>query len=210
MTKPITTKEDQPKGRGWIWLVVGICLFAYFYNHTGTSRAPPELVKAAEGMAATAVPNGPVAEPPINEETLALATEHTGKALGADGGAGATAYSINCWASLERSFDLATADRCAAFDSIVLARVIDDPLADVSWFAEEQVSLRYTQALVDQTSNVADVAARLERLRVAAAVRKVVLIVSKTRPKPEPTAGGEFVENDPVDEEISNMDISLE
>lgn len=161
-------------------------------------------------IAATAKAVEPVAEPAIDESTLALATEHVGKALGADGAEGANAYSINCWASLERSFALATADRCAAFDALTLAKVGNDPLEDLTWFAERPVSLRYAQALSDKAPEVADAAERLERLRVAAAVRKVVLVVAKVTAVTAPTNSEDSVDLDMLDDEMSNLAVSVE
>lgn len=151
----------------------------------------------AQGLIATtaSVVDVPKAEGPIADATLKLAARHAGLALGADGVPGASAYSVNCWASLERTFSVSTVERCAAFDALVLGNSSNDTEMP-PWFAEDTVAARYQAALSSNSVTIADVPARLERLRVATAIQTVTLVIPKALRPVAVAAADADTEND--------------
>lgn len=183
----LSENQDKPDGAQkpfpWGWVaVVGVIVVAVASQSETKPITASEV--SAQGLVAKTAPvaGGPQAEEPIADATLKLAARHAGLALGADGVSGASAYSVNCWASLERTFSVSTVERCAAFDALVLANASNDA-AMPPWFAEDTVAARYQAALSSNSVTIADMPARLERLRVATAIQTVTLVVPKT-PKP--------------------------
>lgn len=181
--KPDGTQKPFP----WGWAtVIGVIVVAYISQ----SETRPTITSGApvQKLVATTLPigDGRTVEGPIADATLKLAARHVGMALGADGIPGASAYSVNCWASLERTFSVPTVERCAAFDALVLGNSSNDATI-LPWFAEDAVAARYQAALSSTSVTIVDVPARLERLRVATAIQTVTLVVPKT-PKPAAVA----------------------
>lgn len=175
----------SPKPFPWAWaLIGGIIIILIISSQTKPAASPSRVAGSDEAVKNTAGAADPVPTPPpaLSETTLKLAARHAGLALGADGVDGAQTYSENCWASLERAFTLITAERCAAFDALVLTNADIEPTAVPAWFSEETVAARYGRALSANSLSDIDVNARLERLRVACAVQTVKKVVSKPAP----------------------------
>ena len=180
--------ENQTAAAGesnyWGWIAIAGIAVVFVASQTSTNT-PTSLTSPnaqAEGLlgndATEAAAPAPFAAA-VAEITLKTAARHAGLALGADGIDGATTYSVNCWASLERTFSLATTDRCAAFDALILSNADVAPASMPSWFAEVTVAARYQAALTGNGVAVADISDRLERLRVATALQLVTLVKAK-------------------------------
>jgi hypothetical protein len=171
--------EPGPFPWGWAAVVAIIVLAVASHSGMKTVSSP---VAPTKGLVSS-TPQGtetplPV-EDPISEITLKTAARHAGLALGADGIDGATTYSVNCWAALERTFSLTAAERCATFDALILGNAEVASSAMQQWFAEVPVAARYQSALNSNGVNVGDIPNRLERLRVAAAIQTVKPVVPK-------------------------------
>ena len=190
--KPDGTQRPFP----WGWAaVIGVIVFAV------ASQSETKTTTSVEAPVQSLIATPPVdadaakVEGPIADATLKLAARHAGLALGADGVPGATAYSVNCWASLERTFSVSIVERCVAFDALVLGNS-SNAAAMPPWFAEDTVAARYQAALSSNSVTIADVPARLERLRVATAIQTVTLVIPKA-PRPVAMAAADAdTEND--------------
>jgi hypothetical protein len=201
--------KDSRAGTGtqaspWGWfgalgLVVVAVLSQSGTKKTSASEAPVSRLIANDVVAGT---DATEIEAAVSEATLKLAARHVGIALGADGMLGATAYSLNCWASLERRFSLSKTERCAAFDALVLANW-SEPDAATPWFAEGAVSARYLSALNIGRSGIQDATGRLERLRLATALQDVKIIAPK-EPKLQPAPATD----DAGDEEADSTEVA--
>ena len=200
------SETPEPRGFPWGWVaIVGIVVAALAAqsqpNATTTATAIDPLASSSTSVAPVAA----TVEEPIADATLALAARHAGLALGADGLDGAAVYSVNCWAALDRRFALAHADRCAAFDALASAHS-DDPAVVAGWFAEADASARYLAATTKYAAAVGEAPARLEGLRVAAAVQTVKLVVAKVPKMPAATdVDGEAAAEIAESESVSNV-----
>ena len=198
--------KPTPKSGLWFWGIGAVAVFWYvFFTPSNAVDSPPKsLPIVAQAGTGTVLSIAAPPEPLIEERVLELATSHAGKALGAEGAAGALVYSVNCWASLERTFALATVERCAAFDALTSSQP-GTALPEVAeWFAEGAVATRYRQSLQDRSLGIPDTSSRLERLRVATAVRKVTPIYLKKSALPVPDATTKE-----VDEAASEVDNAI-
>lgn len=171
-TDPI--QKDPPSGCApWAWLLGIVSLIALVSSLSQGERATDAAETANEAVVNMAAPQlAAEAEPAINEGMLRLAARHAGLAIGADGIEGASIYSLNCWAAADRTFSLIVTERCVAFDTLVAMTLPTEAAAD-PWFAEDLVNTRYTTLLSSHDVGLAGTTARLERLRVAAAVQTV-------------------------------------
>jgi hypothetical protein len=172
---------------GWIASVAVIVVAVASQSETETATSPATQSDSLVSDTRTSGAPLLVMEAAVAEITLKTAARHAGLALGADGIDGATAYSVNCWASLERAFSLATTERCAAFDALILSNADVDPSVMPQWFAETTVASRYQVALSNSGAAVADIPDRLERLRVATALQTVSLVKAKSKKPLAPT-----------------------
>jgi hypothetical protein len=169
------------KSNYWGWIAVAGIAVAVVASQssTKTPTSPDTQVEGLLGNGATETALLTPVAAAVAEITLKTAARHAGFALGADGIDGATAYSVNCWASLERTFSLSTTERCAAFDALILSNADVAPASMPSWFAEVTVATRYQAALTGNGAAVSDISDRLERLRVATALQVVTLVKAK-------------------------------
>lgn len=173
----------KPNSWGWFAIAGIVIVVVASQSSTKTTTLSDSQAERLLGNKVTEVAAPAPFAAAIAEITLKTAARHAGLALGADGIDGASAYSVNCWASLERTFSLATTERCAAFDALVLSNADVVPASMPSWFSEVTVAARYQAALAGNRAPVADISDRLERLRLAAALQ-VVKLVKPTPPKP--------------------------
>lgn len=178
--KTALDENDDKSGTGprpfpWGWVaVVAVIVVGVASQSEKKTVSPP--VAETEGLVSNTLPGAETPLPieaPISEITLKTAARHAGLALGADGIDGATTYSVNCWAALERTFSLAMTERCASFDALILGNAGVTPSEMPLWFAEVTVSARYQSVLTRNGVNVGNIPNRLERLRVAAAIQIV-------------------------------------
>jgi len=194
MTKP-APEPVAPRGFPWGWAaIVGVVVAALAAQPRSTVTRPSDA--SSDGVVATAPAVTSLAtgaDVPIADVTLKLAARHAGLALGADGFEGAATYSVNCWAALDRRFELERADRCAAFDAMAAGQG-EDAASVPAWFAEANVAARYQAVMTAHPDGAGDASARLERLRVAAAVQTVTLVTPKPAEPLAPSALDEDVE----------------
>ena len=190
------------KSNAWGWIAVaGIIVVAVASQSSTKTPTSPNV--QAEGLLGNGAMEAAAPTPfaaAVAEITLKTAARHAGLALGAHGIDGATTYSVNCWASLERKFSLSTTERCAAFDALILSNADVAPDSMPSWFAEVTVAARYQAALTGNSVAVADISDRLERLRVATALQVVTLV--KAKPAKPIAVAATGSENDTPDDQV--------
>lgn len=172
-------KVPQPFRWGWVAVVCLVVVVVSSQSGKNTVSSPIAETEVMASSASAGAETSPPIEGPVSEITLKTAARHVGLALGADGIDGATAYSVNCWAALERTFSLARAERCASFDALVLGYADVATQAMPQWFEEVAVLARYQSALTVNGANVGNIPNRLERLRVAAAIQIVEPVAPK-------------------------------
>ncbi|SOB80744.1 hypothetical protein SAMN06297144_1215 [Sphingomonas guangdongensis] len=142
---PASTGAVERPSNPWPVVIGAVGLLAVIglaSSDGGSDQATtPEPVVAASQAAAPPEP----APPEVESDAIRRADRHAELAIGAEGASGAMVYSVNCWAAVERSFSLATLDRCGAFDALA-RRVRMDPAelaAESAWFDATAANERY-------------------------------------------------------------------
>lgn len=213
--KPTTGGAKGKTGRKtlwWPWIVGLLVVYALFRSGSATQ---PTTVNAQEVMSSAPVTDAAAAPESIDPAVVRLGVEHAGIALGAEALGGAMVYSVNCFASLGRRFEMGQLDRCGAFDATVRGAPMDDGGAagDASnFFSTDAAAARYRAAAIK--GGVDDVAAtdRLEKLRVLVAgepltIRRVAVRIAPPRKENVSDAGtdtDEHVSATPDAEEVGN------
>lgn len=189
-TEPKETPPES-KSTGCAWLFGIIVVIAVLASLTDKKPSEdPSAVLQEQDRNEAGVAEKTTQEPSVDDTMLKTAARHASIAIAADGIQGAEAYSTNCWAATERKVTLDSIERCVAFDTMV-AMALPSETPSQPWFSEDVVNVRYLTALESNGIKLASSSARLERLRVAAAVQTV----DPTRYRPKAAE----VEQEPMD-----------
>ena len=125
------------------WIAWGVGALAIFGLIRACDPTPLAPTGGPPPDAVVQLPAGSLSE--VSAADIALAARHARIALDAEGLEGAQIYSVNCYAALERAFDLAKLDQCGAFDALISPAATDD-VSPSLFFDQEAAQERFEQA----------------------------------------------------------------
>ena len=125
------------------WIAKGVGALAIFGLVRACDPTPLAPTGGPPPNAVVQLPAGSL--PEVIAADIALAARHARMALDAEGFEGAQIYSLNCYAALERTFDLAKLDRCGAFDALISPAATDE-ISPSLFFDQDAAQQRFEQA----------------------------------------------------------------
>jgi hypothetical protein len=168
------TPQESNSGCWVIAIIAGLILSVSYCSEKKDTESD------AVASMAVAAPVDAAGEPviePLSPSSITAGFEHFGKVGKAAVEGGAKIYSINCYASLAKTFSWATLDRCGGFDQAAV-RTAD---LDTSYFAEDELEYFGSESAAERYLGVGTTAGlsgdeadtRLATLQKASADRRL-------------------------------------